>query len=181
MENKQWEMVIAEPNYCVPAVLEMVLKHYDITSLTQNDIASQLIVIPADNDVDHEMWGTLIGRDSINRFFANNDLPLYEEFVSINYFMDEMDLTDKIEILLERNVTIICGYNYSRLYEEDYDIFRHVSIIVSISQDKKEIELLDPGPVNAGFKMVQAYSLFGAIKDGHDGLWCIRRIGETIY
>ena len=65
------ETVISKPNFCVPATLEMVLKHHNIMYLTQDDIAAQLQIVPAEDDVAHEMWGAQIGKNTINDFFVS--------------------------------------------------------------------------------------------------------------
>lgn len=167
------ETVISKPDFCVPATLEMVLKHHNIMHLTQDDIAAQLQIVPAEDDVAHEMWGTQIGKNTINDFFISNGLALREKYIPISHFMDEFFLADEIAYLLHNEVSIICGYNYSWLYGSHGDTFRHVSIIVGISMDNREVELLDPGPKNAGYNTVRIDTLFDAIKAGHDGLWCI--------
>ena len=167
------KVVISKPNYCVPATLEMVLKHNNIMSITQDDIAVQLQIIPAEENVVPEMWGAQIKDNTINDFFVSNGIALREKYIPISHFMDEFFLADKISELLLKNVSIICGYNYSWLYGNHKDSYRHVSIIVGISLDNKTVELLDPGPKNAGYNTVRIDTLFDAIKAGHDGLWCI--------
>lgn len=54
------DVVVAQPNYCVPAVMEMVLKHHSISSFSQDDIAQQLNIAPSDDDIDPKLWGTQI-------------------------------------------------------------------------------------------------------------------------
>lgn len=48
-------------------------------------------------------------------------------------------------------------------------------IIVGLSEDKETIDILDPGPKNAGYKTVKSSDLFYAIKANHDGLWCTHK------
>lgn len=167
------ETVISKPNFCVPATLEMVLKHHNIMYLTQDDIAAQLQIVPAEDDVAPEMWGAQIEKNTINDFFISNGIALREKYIPISHFMDEFFLADEIAELLHKKVSIICGYNYSWLYGDHKDTYRHVSIIVGISLDNRNVELLDPGPKNAGYNTVRIDTLFDAIKAGHDGLWCI--------
>ena len=78
-----------------------------------------------------------------------------------------------INNLLVNNFSIICGYNYSWLFGNHKDTFRHVSIVVGTSQKDETILILDPGPKDAGFKYVRANDLYDAIRAGKDGLWCI--------
>ena len=87
-------------------------------------------------------------------------------------FMQIRDLEDKIQVLLENNVSIICGFNYSYLYGNKEDTFQHVAIIVAVKSENKVL-LLDPGPRDAGYKIVDIGDLFASIKKAQDGLWCI--------
>lgn len=62
------QIVIAKPNWCVPAVLEMVLTHHGIKSLSQAEIAEQLDIVPAEEAIDHKKWGAQIKNNTINDF-----------------------------------------------------------------------------------------------------------------
>ena len=167
------DIVVAQPEYCVPAVLEMVLKHHGISSFTQDNIAQQLNIVPADDDVEPKFWGAQISNDTINNFFTRNGIALCEHFISIHNFMDDFFMGEEIASLLAKDMSIICGYNYSWLFGNKDDDFGHVSIIVGISNNRESVELLDPGPKNAGYKTVACVDLFSAIKARSDGLWCI--------
>lgn len=166
-------IIISEPNWCVPAVLEMVLRHYGINTLSQQDIAKQLDIVPATDEVEHRKWGTQIKENTINVFFEVNKIPLHENFIPIGHFMDDYFMVDKIRELLEKDITVVCGYNYTWLYGDREDSFQHVSIVTEILERGNEICLLDPGPEKAGYKVVKAEDLFYAIRAAKDGLWCI--------
>lgn len=168
-------IVIAKPDWCVPATLEMVLNHYGIAGYTQASIAQQLNIIPATDEVPSIHWGTQISNNTLNDFFTNNGINLQERFLSIHLYMDEDFLADEIKSLLSKGVSIICGYNYTWLFGNREDNYGHVSIIVGISDDLQSVYLLDPGPKNAGYKTVLLHDLFYAIKARNDGLWCIHR------
>lgn len=167
------DIIIARPNYCVPAVLEMVLNHHGIFAYTQDDIAQQLEIVSADEKNDPRFWGTQISNNTINDFFSQNSISLREQFISIHNFMDDYFLGEEIASLLNQGASIICGYNYTWLFGNRDDVFGHVSIIVGVSNNREKIELLDPGPKNAGYKFVSTADLFSAIKARGDGLWCI--------
>jgi len=107
------QIVISEPNWCVPAVLEMVLKHFGIDTFSQHEIAKQLDIVPATDEVEHKKWGAQIKEDTLNDFFNANRIPLHEEFIPIGHFMDDYFMVEKIQELLKRNISVICGYNYT--------------------------------------------------------------------
>lgn len=167
--------VIAKRNYCVPAVLQMVLEHYGIDNFTQESIASQLHIISDDDDIPHINWGTQIDNNTLNNFFQNNGIALHEKYIHIGHFMDDYFFQEALPNLLKESVSVICGFNYTWLYSEGEDTYRHVSIIVNFNSQTEIVTLLDPGPKNAGYKEVSAYKLYQAIKAGGDGLWCILR------
>ena len=167
------QIIISEPNWCVPAVLEMVLRHYGINTLSQQDIAEQLEIVPATDKIEHKKWGTQIKENTVNEFFEANKIPLHESFIPIGHFMDDYFMIDKIQGLLEKDITVVCGYNYTWLYGNQEDSFQHVSIITEILERGNKVCLLDPGPKGAGYKIVKAEDLFYAIRAAQDGLWCI--------
>lgn len=175
MNNYVLSPVVAKQNYCVPAVLQMVLEHYNIQGFDQDRIATNLSIVNDDDDIEHVKWGTQIEKDTINNFFLSNQINLQENFISINQFMDDYFMSNKIKDLLQNNMSIICGYNYTWLFGDREDTYRHVSIIVDIDMKAEKILLLDPGPENAGYKYVFAEKLFYAIRAGKDGLWCISK------
>lgn len=163
--------MIAKRNFCVPAVLQMLLEHHGIHGFSQERIAEQLVIIPDDNDIDHSTWGTQITNNTLNCFFKNNNIPLRERFIRSNIFIDEFYFEDEICELLKSNFSIICGFNYTTLFGNSEDTYRHVSIITDVN--KGIITLLDPGPKNSGYKEVSSYKLLQAINMAKDGLWCI--------
>ncbi len=167
------QVVIAKPNWCVPAVLEMVLRHHGISTFSQKDIANHLNIIPMSDAVSHSQWGAKIKNHTINNLFRANSIPLREEYIPINQFMDEFYMLDRIVELLNQHISIICGYNYTSIFGHQEDSFQNVSIIVDASLESDNVLLLDPGPKDAGYKTVNAEHLFYAIRAANDGLWCI--------
>lgn len=169
------QVVTAKRNYCVPAVLQMVLEHHGIFGLTQDIIANQLDIVPDNEKVDHIYWGTQIANNTLNNFFEHNGINLYEQYMNINTFMDDYFFQETIVDMLKKEISIICGYNYTWLYGNREDTYRHVSIIVDFDSKTEKVTLLDPGPKDAGYKEVTVDKLFIAIKAAKDGLWCIMK------
>ncbi|OUO37945.1 C39 family peptidase [Flavonifractor sp. An306] len=170
--------VIAEQNWCVPATLEMVLKHFGFMDITQYDIAKQLIIVSDQECIDHKKWGAQIKTNTLNNFFSKNHIPLIEEYIPISHFIDDFFMIDKLEELLAKGITVVCGFNYTYLYSSREDTFQHVSIITEVVKGGREVTLLDPGPKDAGYKTVRAEDLFLAIQAAGDGLWCIKPKAE---
>ena len=166
------QIVVSKPNWCVPAVIEMVLKHHGIDTFSQQDIAKQFNIVPATDEVEHKKWGAQIKENTLNDFFSANLIPLHEEFIPIGHFMDDYFMVEKIQELLENDVSVVCGYNYTWLYGNQEDTFQHVSIIIEVLS-KNELCILVPGPKNAGYKIVKTEDLYYAIRAAKDGLWCI--------
>ena len=167
------QIVISQTNWCVPATLEMVLKHHGIDLLSQEDIAKQLDIVAVTDGVPQQKWGAQIKENTLNDFFYANKIQLHEKYIPINHFIDEFFMIEELQKLLDCGVTVICGYNYTSLYGKGEDSFQHVSIITGIEEGGRRVQLLDPGPRSAGYRVVKAETLFYAIKDAKDGLWCI--------
>lgn len=172
------QITIARPNWCVPAVLEMVLRHYGIKGIGQKDIAEQLEITPAEEGISREQWGARVKGGTLNEFFQSNGIPLIENYCPISHVLDEVFFVDEIQQILKKPKTsIICGYTYERLFNIGDGRYQHVSIIVDATDDGR-VEIIDPGPKNAGLKYVNAASLFDAIRAAKDGLWCIEPIDK---
>ena len=172
------QVTIAKPNWCVPAVLEMVLRHYGIECISQQDIAEQLKITPVENGISHKQWGAHVKDGTLNEFFQANNIPLKENYYPVSHILDELFFVDEIQRILKKSeVSIICGYTYERLFDIGDDVYQHVSIIVGATDDG-HVEIIDPGPKNAGKKYVSAASLFDAIRAAKDGLWCIEPVNK---
>lgn len=177
--------IIAKPYLCVAAVLELIIREsYPNKKITQLDIANYFGVgiknrraLPIQNvyQVENdEDVGIHLEKDSINRFFRDYNLHLQEHFVSI-YSIAEYDFEETIKLNLKKDAFLVCGYSYGRLYniETKYEL-GHVSIIKNVTQGT--IEMLDPGPLNSGYKKVKAEDLYSAIRIRGDGLWIIKSV-----
>lgn len=69
---------------------------------------------------------------------------MHEEFIPIGHFMDDYFMVEKIQELLKRDISVICGYNYTWLYGNQEDSFQHVSIITDVLLLEDKICLVDP-------------------------------------
>lgn len=186
---RSYEHIVARPFFCVAALMEMILKAELINGLGQDDIAEYFGVnIPPDFEgapisnvirtPDSTKWGIVTGKDGINEFFKEFNLPFTEEYSSIRLFQDWM-FEDELELALKKDVHVICGYEYGSLFPESETAasMGHASIILSISDPNGEsrVSLYNPGPLSPGVKEVRCYDLFSAIHARNDGVWKIKR------
>lgn len=74
------QITIAKPNWCVPAVLKMVLRHYGIECISQQDIAEQLKITPVENGISHKQWGAHI-KDGTLKATPHNTNPTKENIL----------------------------------------------------------------------------------------------------
>ena len=169
-----FKIVKSKEFYCVPASLETILVRYGINNWDQNRIA-EYFSINTDYSSPQAIWGSIIKKDDINAFFINNSIGLREEFISVMRFVDEYFMVELIKKMLDAEISVICGYNYSSLFGDKKGDWGHVSIATNISDNFRNIELADPGPKYFGYKWVDACDLFNAIKARNDGLWCMSR------
>jgi hypothetical protein len=118
-------------------------------------------------------FGTRIKDNELNQFFVDFNLPLIEEYKSISLFQD-WEFYDKVLQELENGCHLICGFSYGILFGQSKMIdIGHASIITKVI-DRNHFEILDPGPKEAGFKVVDYYKLYSAIRTKKDGVWIIK-------
>lgn len=167
-------LIVAKPNYCIPATVNMVLNCLGCVELTQDSIA-RCFDVNTDPRTPENSWGISATELTVNRIRALLSVPLYEKYISINLLYNEYDLEQHIFKVLHQGALIICGYNYSALWGGSCSSFNHASVINAININEGHISLADPGPEGAGFKQVCSTDLYYAIKRGCGFLWCISR------
>jgi predicted HAD superfamily Cof-like phosphohydrolase len=182
----EYPPIKAEKYFCVPAILETILKKIGFLEIDQIEIGNFLgINVPVGyNDYPKacknvhfsskiNLFGVVLKNDSLNNFFKSYNIPLIEEYRSINTIA-EYDFIDLINDLVNYDCMIICGFNYSSLFSNGEKKIGHASLITSVESYKNEFTILDPGPKDFGFKNVDAEKLYDAIRSMDDGLWIIR-------
>lgn len=166
------EIVAVRSGYCVPAVVEMALRYYDYQIFNQEQIAQELIRITEQNYETFLIEGMKLKQGDLNKFFAENNFKIAETYISFHHILDEVDFIEKCLSELKMGVFLICGYNYSRLWESKNKSAQHVSVIIGI-EDERSVLIYDPGPEDFGIKKVLADKLWDAIRAANDGIWCI--------
>lgn len=183
---KRYKLIIAKPYLCMAAVLQTIILYLTGRPIEQEDIANYLgVYLPCNfkstlvktaHTRKNDKWGIVLRDRSLLKLFKHYSLPLDEEFLPISTFSD-WSFDDVIHtVLQEKHASIMCGYDNSLLSNGISGNIGHVSLITGIRKSK--IEIIDPGPFNAGTKLVDSYALFKAIHSKHDGLTIIRKINE---
>ncbi len=182
VSTHKYELVTALDYMCVPACLEMIIMTCDI-KISQVTIAEHfgLNILPYYSGPiknikyisDKNMLGIVFNDESVNNFFHKFKIPLKETYVSIKTLEDWM-FEDLVTEILNNGSHTICGFSYGYLYkEETKKEIGHISIIEKI--DNRWLHIIDPGPLNAGRKMVEIADMFGAIHCKNDGVWIISK------
>nr|WP_154894446.1 hypothetical protein [Paenibacillus xylanexedens] len=123
---------------------------------------------------DAEKYGIIIKDEMINQFFAEFKINLVEKYVNIEKFSDwEFDTI--LSDFIEKAEYIICGYDYSMLYDGEKSGVGHVSLILQNDTINETTTIYDPGPASSGYKNVNTLDLYKAIKAKKDGLWIISK------
>lgn len=168
--------VKAKENYCVPAVIEMMLKSFGIKDISQDDIADELCNLTGQSFQSFFENGLRLTNTTLNEFFRRRHLALREEFISYSVLRDEYEFEETIRLYLEKDKFLICGYKYSWLYEDCSKDIQHVSIICDINTYDETLQIFDPGPYGFGLKKVSLDKLWCAVKAARDGIWIISTI-----
>lgn len=144
--------------------------------MNQIMIAQQLCEITGQNMDLITQDGLHIEPGVLNAFFEKCGFFLEEEYISYNQIYDEYVFE---RILIEKHNKkefIICGYNYSLLFNKYIGDAKHVSVICLINSKLDIVTIFDPGPENYGCKEVKLDELWYSIKTAQSGIWCVRSL-----
>lgn len=139
---------------------------------TVDKIASYFQIITpreacSDNDI-----GIHLSENSFSDILISLQIPLSEEYISINYINPDL-FEETLADLLQQKVHILCGYSYGSLFNNpSLKDIGHVSI-VSCTKGCS-VGIINPGPENYGLNHVDGYALYQAIRYKHAGLWIFR-------
>lgn len=182
LSKYKYDLEIAEPYACVPAVLKMVLgTSRKSVSVTQEQIKKAIGVnVPqTDNDgqisiseINTNDYGVLLTKDYIERFINIFSLPYTESFISI-YSLSDWEFEEKLEELLTGGNHAIVAYDYGVLHGYEGNSAGHVSLVVGINK-QSDVTIIDPGPEHAGEKTVKAYDLYRAIHAKKSGIQVLK-------
>ena len=186
LNGKKYDNTIAENYFCVPAVLETVIKSEGYHNIDKYSIAEYFgVTLPSHHgslikNINYsdkaEELGIVLKTDSINKFFNSFNIALIENYVKYS-IVDRDFFVDFIRDVLLSGKHIICGFEYYSLYDKTNsttkDYAGHVSIVFNVDLEKNTIFLLDPGPRLPGVHAVLSDDLYYSISKANDGLWVI--------
>lgn len=171
-----YELIVAKPYLCFPAVLEMIISQHSQTVAPQDKLVESFKVVTPTNyegrAVDEFRLGVNFTIKELNSAFERFDVPLTASFTPI-VELNDYDLDKLVRKALLNGNHVIVGYSYDALFNCGVnEEIGHVSIITEI--DDREVTILDPGPQDAGLKKVSFYDLYCAIHKRNAGVWLIR-------
>lgn len=171
------EFITAENYLCFYSLFEMILRDMGRNKWSQYSLANIFgVVLPngekipnVDNviyDDNEAMCGAHIDCNMINDFFKKESIALQINYVKANpygvYNIDNEIMKDKY---------CIYAYSYGALYDEVLNInVGHTSLFLR-DVNQEEIEIFDPGPRNAGRKVVKKYKMYDAMYDSKGGIY----------
>jgi hypothetical protein len=174
-----------QPYCCVPTCLQMVLLRRKQRMMSQEDIGYQLgLTVPKSKKRllpkartgkrPDAGWGTQVGKPqySINRFFEINNIPLKEEYITLQQIGN---IKEWIAEQMKEDRDILVCFNHGKLYGGNAQ--GHVSIIDSIENDI--VILIDPESNVPKYRKVKIDKLtkaieFHAERTDRAGFWIIR-------
>lgn len=170
MNGYVYPFILGENYYCIPTCIEMIISSMGYTIDTEALRTHFQIITSNDTNQDHELGVQLTDGD-LDALFSTLHIPMYEQFIPINKIA-EYQFEYLLKELLDSGAHILCGYSYGCLFGDDRlrDI-GHASILLSIHNSF--VQILNPGPKNAGINTVREDDLYAAIRYRHGGLWVL--------
>lgn len=179
------ENVIAENYLCFPALLEMIIGDALKININQYEIAEHFgIIVPygykkiINNQKESSSpfdFGIKIDLNQIQKFFSLNNVLLNVEYYDINRIQD-VYFSNFLKKHLKQKKYIICTYSYGFLNSKEYaNELGHASLITDVNENDN-ITIYDPGPDNYGYKIVNEWLLYDAIRYKHGGIFIFSKI-----
>lgn len=180
--------MISFPFLCVATLLQIIIKKEFNHEVNQQIIAdyfgvnlpmeqkenNNLVISNIKYIGDDNKLGIIIKDNSINQFFDEYNIPLIETYISI-LEIDDMSYETQLTKLISEDAYVICGYDYDSLHYNQTSGVGHVSIITDYDPQTNLVTFYDPGPKNAGYKIIKDFDLYRSIKIKKDGFWIIKR------
>ena len=191
--------MISKQYLCFAACLQIATKETANVEVDQVLFANHLgVVLPVGFDdselteqgvtnirhsSDSVQWGITPVVDEINTVLASVNVLLDCRFEPISRFQD-WEFEDRVTTLTKSGQFPIVGFDYclagevAPAGEVPPDSVGHCAVVVNIHNfmGRTLAEIYDPGPKQAGFRTVDAYSLYRACRRRHGGIWSLAPI-----
>lgn len=172
--------IIAVDYLCFFALLEMVLCDKGYNNWSQIDLANYFgVTLPENYTIngvykyitsnDVKKYGYCIDVDEVNCFFDKNNISMKLSFESSNPY----GFYTSIDGDKGKDEYHIYAFSYGSLYLEPQNIMvGHVAL--HLNRNGNDVEIYDPGPRNAGRKLVSESRLYDAMYDNRGGIFTIK-------
>jgi hypothetical protein len=132
-------------------------------------------------DGDPNLWGITPAIPALNAFLKQATGFLGCSFESISTFQD-WEFENRLTELTESGRFPIVGFDYNSLLgDADQAGPGHCGVAYRVRQSTRSvIEIYDPGPDRAGFKTVDAFSLYRACRRKHGGIWLLSHSQQPV-
>ncbi len=186
--------MIAKQYLCFAACLQIAAKETANVEIDQVLLANYLgVVLPLDfdasglaehgvtnirHDSDPIHWGITPVVTDINTVLTSVNVLLECRFEPISNFQD-WEFEDHLTALRYSGHFPIVGFDYHSLAGEFAPEDRgHCAVVYDIRNltGRTVVEIYDPGPSQAGFRVVEAYPLYRACRKRHGGIWSLKPI-----
>lgn len=164
----------AEEGYCLPAIMEILLKTFGYNDMDQWTIAQKLCELTRQDVSSFAKDGVIIKPDTLNAFFLRQGFKLHAQYTPFTEIYDEFAFECRLKNQCAQDSFVFCGYNYSWLFNKRNGTANHVSAICAVDSEFGKVVMFDPGPSNWGYKTVTIEDLWYALKVAQAGIWCIK-------
>jgi hypothetical protein len=181
--------VISRPYLCFAACCQIVLQEIAGLDVDQIEMANRLgIVLPTDRDcsdlteagvtnirfdADPALWGIAPAPADVSAALRRGSEFLECRFEDISQFQD-WELGERLSMLTEAGQFPIVGFDYSALFGgEGQPITGHCVVVYDRYElnGRLSFRIYDPGPKEAGFRVVDSESLYFTCRKKHGGIW----------
>jgi len=167
------QYVIAYNYLCLFALLEMIIKDSTTGAYTQKEMAEVFgVTVPYGYETDlnnvkysanQNMYGAKLSAEMIQEYFDTHGIGLKISYID-GLRLPEIDIEERLADYLNKNKYIILAYSYGVLSNmSSYNALGHVALLEKVNKDDT-IVIYDPGPREAGTKLVNIWKMYDAIQ-----------------
>lgn len=167
--------------YCFLSLLSMIITDTLGNSYFTEDILAEYfgLVLPYDtpttlNNVSYSNnprnYGVHINEIRLNKFFTQTGIPLYANYIQSNPYSDDL-IDSSSSAAVQSGKYVIYTFSYGGLYHDSELIsIGHVALLEEIISEYS-LKIYDPGPKDAGIKVIDKITMYDAIRDRNAGIY----------